>query len=175
MDFIIRGNKTLVAIGVAAIARVVQKFKQMRAKLDESKKALESLEGQVEMLTSKNTAMETQRDEAEGHFFEQLKVLKKEFEDEWTLREQEWQSKLQNKEEDAQQRMDEIASWQTELARLRTEAIAIRSAIEKVRSRSTSPGRSDPDSVSVYSLDKENSVQSVPTNDVHKTISPMRV
>jgi len=41
--------------------------------------------------------------------------------------------------------------------------------------RSTSPGRSDPDSVSVYSLDKENSVQSVPTNDVHKTISPMRV
>ena len=62
MDFIIRGNKTLVAIGVAAIARVVQKFKQMRAKLDESKKALESLEGQVEMLASKNTAMETQRD-----------------------------------------------------------------------------------------------------------------
>ncbi len=29
--------------------------------------------------------------EAQGQFFDQLKVLKKEFEDEWTLREQEWQ------------------------------------------------------------------------------------
>ena len=41
--------------------------------------------------------------------------------------------------------------------------------------RSTGPGRSDPDSVSVYSLDnKENSVQSLPAV-AGKAISPLRV
>ena len=87
--------------------------------------------------------------------------MKQEFEDEWSLRETEWQDKLKNKEEDAQQRLDEIASWQSELARLRTEAIAIRSAIEKVRSRSTSPGRSETAesnfSVETADTNKENS------------------
>ncbi len=38
MNFIMRGNKALLAIGVAAVARVVQKFKELRFKLGKERR-----------------------------------------------------------------------------------------------------------------------------------------
>ncbi|QDZ22512.1 hypothetical protein HOP50_08g50550 [Chloropicon primus] len=144
--------RALIAVSVATIAGLFRKCKQMHAELQKSRGDVLALEQKMETLSTTNGNMERMREEAEANFFEQLRQLKSEFEDEWLLREREWQNKLSSKEEDAQQRLVEISSWQSELSRLRTEAIAIRSAIEKVRSRSTSPGRSETnDSVSLIS------------------------
>ena len=138
-----KGSTSLFALGIAAIAGLVRRCREMREKLEKSGDDLKTLEEKMTALCTSNEEMRKQRDEAETHFFDQLRKLKQEFEDEWSLREKEWQTKLSTKEDDAHQRLEEISSWQTELARLRSEAIAIRSAIEKVRSRSTSPGRSE--------------------------------
>ena len=135
--------RALIAISVAAIGTLFHQVKEFRSKLSRSKEEVAGLMEKVENLSATNEAMAKAKDETESHFFEQLRQLKSEFEEEWLLREKEWNDKMSSKEEDAQKRLEEISSWQTELARLRTEAIAIRSAIEKVRSRSTSPGRSE--------------------------------
>jgi len=161
IDLILKAKGSIFAIGVAALTGLIRKCKEMHSKLEQSKKEFSALADKMNVLSEKNKILEEEKDESQGQFFDQLKVLKQEFEDEWSLRETEWQDKLKNKEEDAQQRLDEIASWQSELARLRTEAIAIRSAIEKVRSRSTSPGRSETAesnfSVETADTNKENS------------------
>jgi prefoldin subunit 5 len=138
-----KGKFSIFAVGAAAVAGLFRRCKELKDKLEETTQHFDSLSEKVGTLTLENEKMAKERNESEGSYASQLRGLKDEFEEEWALREREWQDKLTNKEEDAQQRLDEIASWQSELARLRTEAIAIRSAIEKVRSRSTSPGRSE--------------------------------
>ena len=174
--------RALIAVSVCAIAELVRKCKKMHEELVKSREELERVRLEAMESATAAVALQAQTREQDEGFRSQLSQLKDEFEEEWLAREREWQTKMSAKEEDAQQRLVEISSWQQELSRLRTEAIAIRSAIEKVRSRSTSPGRSEQESfvsesvVSDLSLNKENGAAEAKTADAVEatSASPVR-
>lgn len=161
----------LFSLGAAIIARLARKCHALRNELACYEKQVYLLAEEVATLSVENTAIKVHAKESESKIEKEMEHMKKNFEEEWSSREQEWESKLSSKDQDAEERLEEIASWQEELGRLRNEAIAIRTAIEKVRSRSSSPGRNS-GTESDENDNKENGV--LHKGDVKESQNPLR-
>ena len=71
-----KGSTSLFALGIAAIAGLVRRCREMREKLEKSGDDLKTLEEKMTALCTSNEEMRKQRDEAETHFFDQLRKLK---------------------------------------------------------------------------------------------------